>query len=171
LAPFVIFAGIESDILTDGSLDYKEDVLASFDYVVAAVHGQFSGTEVQMTKRLVAAVSNPFTTLLAHPTGRLLLSRDAYPVNLGAVFEACAAHGTWIEINAHPYRLDLDWRHLKLAKETGVKFVINPDAHHTSEIAYFKYGVNVARKGWLTRDDVTNTRSLAAVRKLLRRDR
>ena len=171
LAPFVVFAGIESDIFADGRLDYDDGTLAAFDYVVAAVHGQFSGTEAQMTKRLVTAVSHPRTTMLAHPTGRLLLSRDGYPVNLTAVFEACAAHDTWIEINAHPYRLDLDWRHLRTAKELGVKFVINPDAHHTGEIAYYRYGVNVARKGWLTKDDVTNTRSLAAVRKLLGRER
>ena len=167
LAPFVIFAGIESDILGDGSLDYTDEVLASFDCVVAAVHGQFSGTEAQMTKRLVAAVSNPRTTMLAHPTGRLLLSRDGYPVNLIAVFEACAAHDTWIEINAHPYRLDLDWHHLRTAREMGVKLVINPDAHHTSEVGYYRYGVNVARKGWLEKGDVTNTRTLAAMKKLL----
>jgi DNA polymerase (family 10) len=121
-----------------------------------------------MTDRIVAAVSNPFTTMLGHPTGRVLLSRDGYPVNLKKVFEACVAHDTWMEINAHPYRLDLDWRQVKTAKEMGVKFVINPDAHSTKEVAYYKYGVNVARKGWLTKDDVTNTRSLAAVRKLLR---
>ncbi len=167
LAPFVIFAGIESDILQDGALDYPDDVLASFDYVVASVHGQFTGSEAQMTERIVTAVSNPFTTMLGHPTGRVLLSRDGYPLNLVAVFEACVKHDTWIEINAHPYRLDLDWRHVKLAKEMGVRFVINPDAHSTKEIAYYTYGVNVARKGWLTRDDVLNTRSIGEVRKLL----
>jgi DNA polymerase (family 10) len=107
--------------------------------------------------------------MLGHPTGRLLLSRDGYPLNLIAVFEACAAHKTYIEINAHPYRLDLDWRHIRTAREMGVQFVINPDAHHTSEIAYFHYGVGVARKGWLTKDDVLNTRGLAAVKKLLKR--
>jgi len=169
LAPFVVFAGIESDILQNGELDYTDDVLASFDYVVASVHGQFTGTEAQMTDRIVAAVSNPFTTMLGHPTGRVLLSRDGYPVNLYKVFEACVEHDTWMEINAHPYRLDLDWRQVKTAKEMGVKFVINPDAHSTKEVAYYTYGVNVARKGWLTKDDVMNTRSLAAVRKLLAR--
>jgi DNA polymerase (family 10) len=167
LAPFVVFAGIESDILQSGALDYPDEVLASFDYVVASVHGQFTGTEAQMTDRIVAAVKNPFTTMLGHPTGRVLLSREGYPVNLIAVFEACVAHDTYIEINAHPYRLDLDWRHVKTAKEMGVKFVINPDAHHTAEIAYYKYGVNVARKGWLTKDDVMNTLDAAAVRKRL----
>jgi DNA polymerase (family 10) len=171
LAPFVLLAGVESDILQDGSLDYTDDVLAQFDHVVASVHGQFTGSEAQMTGRIVSAVTNPFTTMLGHPTGRLLLSREGYPVNLTAVFEACAAHNVYIEINAHPVRLDLDWRHLKTAKEMGVKFVINPDAHHTSEIDYFRFGVGVARKGWLTRDDVLNTRGLAAVRTLLRRGR
>ena len=168
LKPFVVFAGIESDILAEGQLDYDDDTLATFDYVVASVHGQFTGTEAQMTKRIVTAVSNKFTTMLGHPTGRLLLSRDGYPVNLIAVFEACAAHKTTIEINAHPYRLDLDWRHVRTAKEMGVQFVINPDAHHTSEIGYYRYGVGVARKGWLTKADVLNTHTLASVKKLLK---
>jgi DNA polymerase (family 10) len=167
LSPFVLFAGIESDILTDGRLDYDDETLAGFDHVVASVHGQFTGSEAQMTKRIVAAVSNPFTTILGHPTGRVLLSRDGYPVNLIAVFEACAAHKVLIEINAHPYRLDLDWRHVRTAKEMGVQFVINPDAHHTSEIGYYRYGVGVARKGWLTKGDVFNTHTAAAVRKAL----
>jgi DNA polymerase (family 10) len=168
MKPFVLFAGIESDILQDGALDYDDETLAKFDYVVASVHGQFTGTEAQMTKRIVTAVSNKFTTMLGHPTGRLLLSRDGYPVNLIAVFEACAAHKTTIEINAHPYRLDLDWRHVRTAKEMGVQFVINPDAHHTSEIGYYRYGVGVARKGWLTKADVLNTHTLASVKKLLK---
>ena len=168
LAPFVLFAGIESDILQDGSLDYANEVLAEFDYVVASVHGQFTGSEAQMTERIVKAVHNPFTTMLGHPTGRVLLSREGYPLNLTAVFEACAAHDVYIEINAHPYRLDLDWRHVKTAQDMGVKFVINPDAHHTTEIAYFEFGVGVARKGWLTKDDVLNTRTLQAVTETLR---
>jgi DNA polymerase (family 10) len=171
LAPFVLFAGIESDILMDGRLDYDEDVLASFEYVCASVHGQFTGTEAQMTKRIVTAVSNPFTTMLGHPTGRILLSREGYPLNLTAVFEACAAHKVWIEINAHPLRLDLDWRHVRTAKEMGVRFVINPDAHTTGEIAYFRYGVGVARKGWLTKDDVLNTRRAADVKAAFRKRR
>ncbi|HXV13172.1 MAG TPA: PHP domain-containing protein, partial [Candidatus Krumholzibacteria bacterium] len=165
LAPFVLFAGIESDILAEGQLDYDDETLSLFDHVVASVHGQFTGTEAQMTKRIVTAVSNPLTTMLGHPTGRLLLSRDGYPLNLTAVFEACAAHKVMIEINAHPYRLDLDWRHLRTAKDMGVHFVINPDAHHTSEIGYFRYGVGVARKGWLTKGDVFNTRNAAEVRR------
>ncbi len=168
LKPFVVFAGIESDILADGRLDYDDDILRGFDYVVASVHGQFTGTEAQMTQRIVTAISNPFTTMLGHPTGRVLLSRDGYPLNLVAVFEACVAHDVFIEINAHPYRLDLDWRHVRTAKEMGVRFVINPDAHHTSEIGYYKYGVGIARKGWLSKDDVLNTMGWAAVTKRLR---
>ncbi|HEX6790159.1 MAG TPA: DNA polymerase/3'-5' exonuclease PolX [Candidatus Krumholzibacteria bacterium] len=167
LTPFVVFAGIESDILLSGALDYSDDVLASFDYVVASVHGQFTGTEKQMTERIVTAVSNPHTTMLGHPTGRILLTRDGYPLDLRAVFEACVAHDTYIEINAWPNRLDLDWRHVKTAKEMGVKFVINPDAHTTKEVAFYRYGVNIARKGWLTKDDVLNTRGAAAVQKIL----
>jgi len=167
MKPFVVLAGIESDILQDGALDYTDDVLATFDYVCASVHGQFTGTEAQMTARIVAAVSNPFTTMLGHPTGRVLLARDGYPLNLTAIFEACAAHDVWLEINAHPARLDLDWRHIRTAREMGVRFVINPDAHETKEIAYFRYGVGVARKGWLTKDDVVNARPLADIRKLI----
>lgn len=167
MKPFVVFAGIESDILADGRLDYDDDTLATLDYVVASVHGQFTGTEAQMTQRIVTAVANPFTTMLGHPTGRLLLSRDGYPVNLIAVFEACAKHKVFIEINAHPVRLDLDWRHMRTAKDMGVEFVINPDAHNTNEIAYTRYGVGVARKGWLTKDDALNTKSLVAVRRVL----
>jgi DNA polymerase (family 10) len=169
LAPFVVFAGIESDILGDGRLDYDDDTLATFDYVVASVHGQFTGTEAQMTQRIVTAASNPFTTMLGHPTGRILLSRDGYPVNLIAVFEACAAHKVFIEINSWPNRLDLDWRHVRTAKEMGVQLVINPDAHGTSEIEFFRYGVGIARKGWLTKDDVLNTRSPDGVRDALRK--
>jgi DNA polymerase (family X) len=167
LSPFFIFAGIESDILQSGKLDYPDEILASFDYVVASVHGQFTGTEKEMTERIVRAVSNPYCTMLGHPTGRILLTRDGYPLDLRAVFEACVAHNTFMEINAWPNRLDLDWRHVKPAKEMGVRFVINPDAHTTKEIAFYKYGVNIARKGWLAKGDVLNTRSLADVRALL----
>ena len=107
--------------------------------------------------------------MLGHPTGRILLSRDGYPVNLIAVFEACAAHKVFIEINSWPNRLDLDWRHVRTAKEMGVQLVINPDAHGTSEIEFFRYGVGIARKGWLTKDDVLNTRSPDGVRDALRK--
>ncbi len=171
LKPFVIFSGTESDILTDGRLDYDEETLAGFDYVVASVHGQFTGTEAQMTQRIVTAVSNPFTTMLGHPTGRLLLTRDGYPLNLVAVFEACAKHNVFIEINSWPNRLDLDWRHLRTAKDIGVQFVINPDAHNIREIEFVRYGVGIARKGWLTKDDILNTKSSDGVRDALQKRR
>lgn len=154
LAPFRIFKGIESDILADGSLDYDDKVLASFDFVIASVHSLFKMDEKTMTARIVRAVQNPFTTVLGHPTGRLLLSRDGYPLNLSAVLEAAAEAGTAIEINAHPYRLDLDWRYCRKAKELGIPIPINPDAHEIEGFDHIRYGVGVARKGWLTADDV-----------------
>ena len=124
-----IFKGTESDILVDGRLDYDDDVLDSFDYVVASVHDHFNLPEPEMTARIVRAVSHPKVTMLGHATGRLLLRRDGYKVDLEAILQAAAKHGTMIEINAHPIRLDLDWVHCKRAKALGVQLVINPDAH------------------------------------------
>ncbi len=164
MAPFVIFHGVESDILSDGSLDYPDEVLAELDYVVASVHSQFTMSEAQMTERIVRAISNPYTTMLGHPTGRLLLMRDGYPVDLGAVIDAAAEHDVAIEINAHPRRLDLDWRWVRRAREAGVTIVVNPDAHEPGEIAAFRYGVGVARKGWLEKQHVLNTRTADEVR-------
>jgi DNA polymerase (family 10) len=158
-----VFHGTESDILPDGSLDYPDDVLAGFDYVVASIHGNFNLSEAEQTKRLIKAIENPFTTMIGHPTGRVLLSREGYALNLQAVIEACAAHHVMLEINAHPNRLDLDWRHCKTARDSGVMLVINPDAHTTDGIAHFRYGVGVARKGWLTKKDLLNTRTAAHV--------
>jgi len=165
LAPFVVFHGIESDIFGDGSLDYDEETLASFDYVVASIHGQFNMGEAEMTKRIVKAMSNPFCTMLGHPTGRLLLSREGYQVNLQAIIDAAVEYDVLLEINAHPNRLDLDWRHTKAARDAGAMIVINPDAHWTGDIEHYHYGVGVARKGWLERKDVLNTRTAAQVRK------
>jgi DNA polymerase (family 10) len=167
LKGFTIFKGIECDILPDGRLDYHDDVLASFDYIVASVHSHFNQTREEMTVRIVRAIRNPHTTMLGHATGRLLLKRDGYPVDLEAVLQAAAEAGTMVEINAHPARLDLDWVHCKRAKALGVKLVINPDAHSTDEIALYRYGVDVARRGWLERGDVFNTKSLAEVTKAL----
>jgi DNA polymerase (family 10) len=167
-----IFKGTECDILADGSLDFDDELLATFDYVVASVHSRFNMTEEEMTERMVRAVSNPYVTMLGHATGRLLLSRDAYRVDLEAVLRAAAKHGTLVEINAQPSRLDLDWLHVKHGKALGVQFVINPDAHSTGELELLRYGVDVARRGWLEKKDVVNTKTLAQVKKALqaRRD-
>ncbi|MGI9115813.1 MAG: DNA polymerase/3'-5' exonuclease PolX [Chthoniobacterales bacterium] len=156
LGGFRVFAGVECDILRDGSLDFPDDVLAELDFVVASVHGTLNLSEAEMTKRVIRALENPLVTMLAHPTGRLLLKRDAYPIDLAAVIEAAAETGTWIEINAAPKRLDLDWRWWPLAKSKGVRCVINPDAHRVSRLQDLWFGIGVARKGWLTKEDVVN---------------
>lgn len=163
-----LFKGAECDILADGSLDYDDALLASFDYVVASVHSYFNQTAEEMTARIVKAVSHPRVTMLGHATGRLLLRRDGYKVDLEAVLQAAAKHGTMIEINANPYRLDLDWIHCKRAKALGVPLVINPDAHSTGELNFARrFGVDVARRGWLEKSDVFNTQPLKQVAKAL----
>jgi DNA polymerase (family X) len=162
-----LFKGTECDILADGKLDYDEKVLATFDYVVASVHSHFSQTQEEMTQRIVRALSNPHVSMLGHATGRLLLRRDGYKVDVEAVLQAAAKYGKMVEINAHPMRLDLDWIHCKRARALGVKLVINPDAHSTGDLEYLPYGVDVARRGWLTKEDVFNTQSLAQVSKHL----
>ncbi len=159
LAPFKIFKGIESDILNDGALDYADEVLASFDFVVASIHAQLNMDEQTATERLIKAISNPFTTMLGHPTGRLLLKRAAYPINHYAVIDACAKYGVIIEINAHPWRLDLDWRYVKYAIDKGVKISINPDAHEKNGYHDMYYGVCVGRKAGLTAKDTFNALS------------
>lgn len=152
LFPFKIFKGIECDILGDGNLDYTNDVLASFDFTVASIHSNLKMTEEKAMSRLLKAIENPYTTILGHPTGRLLLMREGYPVNHKKIIDACADNGVVIEINAHPYRLDLDWRHIDYAINKGVKLSINPDAHHTEGYHDMYYGVCVARKGGLYKD-------------------
>jgi DNA polymerase (family 10) len=154
---FTILKGTECDILPDGGLDFPDDLLATFDYVVASVHTHFNQTLEEMTARIVRAVSHPSVTILGHATGRLLLRREPYKVDLEAVMNAAARHGTWIEINAHPMRLDIDWLACKRAKSLRVGLVIDPDAHATQEIANISYGVDLARRGWLEKDDVRNT--------------
>lgn len=158
-----LFKGIECDILADGSLDYDDDLLDSFDYVVASVHSFFNQSREEMTARIVRAIRHPAVTMLGHSTGRLLLRREGYQVDLEAAIQAAAQTGTMIEINANPQRLDLDWIHCKRAKALGVPLVINPDAHNTADLAMYHYGVDVARRGWLTASDVFNTRSLRQV--------
>ena len=168
---FRLFAGVECDILRDGALDFDDEVLAELDYVVASVHSAFTLSEADMTRRIIRAMSNPFVTMLAHPTGRLLLKRDPYAVDVPAIIDAAAATGTWIEINAAPKRLDLDWRWWPLAKEKGVKCVINPDAHRTERLQELWFGIGVARKGWLTKADVMNCLPLGKIENELARKR
>jgi DNA polymerase (family 10) len=165
---FRLFAGSEVDILKDGSLDYPDDVLAQLDYTVVSVHSVFNLTQAEMTKRIIRAISNPRATMLGHLTGRLLLSREPYQVDIPAIIEAAAETGTIIELNANPRRLDMDWRWWPLAKEKGVKCAINPDAHHTGHLQFLWYGVGAARKGWLTRQDVINTLPLGKIEAALK---
>ncbi len=164
---FRVFAGVECDILRDGSLDFSDEILAELDYAVASVHSVFNLPEAEMTKRIIRAMENPYITILGHPTGRLLLKREGYAIDIPAVLDAAAATGTWIEINAAPKRLDLDWRWWPMAKEKGVKCVINPDAHRVERLQDLWFGVGVARKGWLTKGDVMNCLSLVKMEKAL----
>jgi DNA polymerase (family 10) len=167
LKGFKILKGTESDILADGSLDYPEEVLKKFDFVIASVHSRFKMGEDQMTKRLIKALENPYTTMLGHMTGRLLLAREGYALNVDRIIEVAAKHKKIIEINASPHRFDIDWRYLKRAAEKGVRFSINPDAHSPEGLRDTFYGVGIARKGWLAKKDVVNTMSLAEVEKYL----
>lgn len=164
---FKVFAGIESDILTDGSLDYPDEVLASFDFVIASVHSAFGMDQKTMTERLITALKNPHVTMLGHPTGRLILAREGYPVDLERIIQVAAGYNKMIELNANPYRLDLDWRWCRRAKEMGVRVSINPDAHSPEGLEDLVYGVDTARKGWLEAADVFNCISLAGMKELL----
>jgi DNA polymerase (family X) len=165
---FRLFAGVECDILRDGALDFPDEVLSQLDYVVVSVHSAFNLSESEMTQRVIRALENPFVTILAHPTGRLLLKRDPYQIDIPAVLDAAARTGTWVELNAAPKRLDLDWRWWPLAKQKGVKCVINPDAHRTERLQDLWFGIGIARKGWLTREDVANCLPLGKIEQALR---
>ena len=164
---FRLFTGVECDILKDGSLDFSDEILSRLDYVVASVHSVFNLPEAEMTRRLIKAISNPHVTMLGHMTGRLLLTRKPYALDIPAVIEAAAETGTLIELNGNPQRLDMDWRWWPLAKEKGVRCVINPDAHHTSGFRHLWFGVAEARKGWLTRADVVNCLPLGKIEAVL----
>lgn len=157
---FHVFKGIEADILPDGNLDYDDKILRSFDFVIAAIHSHFRMSEEEMNSRLIRALDNKFTTILAHPTGRLLLSRDPYSLDLKKIIDFAAKKGKVIELNANPHRLDLDWRYCKYAKSRGVKIAINPDAHNISGLYHIDFGINIARKGWLEPSDCINCLSL-----------
>ncbi len=160
-----VFTGTECDILSDGRLDFADDVLAGLDYVVVSVHSVFK--QADMTKRIIRAIENPHATMLGHLTGRLLLQREGYVVDTEKIVDAAIANQVVIELNASPYRLDMDWRHWRKAAERGLLCSINPDAHGTDQLAYFRVGVGAARKGWLTKENVLNTRPLAQVKKWL----
>src|ERR1700720_297634 len=165
------FAGVECDILRDGKLDFEDEILAELDFAVASIHSVFNLSEAEMTKRIIRAMENPFITVLGHPTGRLLLKRDPYLVDVPAVLEAAAATGTWIELNAAAKRLDLDWRWWPLAKQKGLKCGINPDAHRTERLQDLWFGVGIARKGWLTKSDVMNCLPLGKIESALQAKR
>lgn len=160
MAPFRIFKGIESDILNDGSLDYPEDILSKFEVIIASVHSNLRMDEAKATQRIIKAVENPFTRILGHPTGRLLLSRQGYPLDHQKVIDACAANGVSIELNASPYRLDLDWSWIPYALEKGVMISINPDAHSKQGIHDIHYGVLSARKGALSAAQCLNAKGV-----------
>ena len=162
----ILLSGTECDILKDGKLDFPDSLLSELDYVVASVHSGFTSDEKEMTQRIIRAMENPHVTCLGHPTGRLLLEREAYPLNIPKILDAAAATGTWIELNANPWRLDLDWRWWHKARDLGVLCCINPDAHKTSHLRFLDFGVTLARKGWLRAQDVVNTRTLSQLRKL-----
>jgi DNA polymerase (family 10) len=166
-----IFKGIEADILPDGSMDYPDSLLSQFDFVIASVHSRFNLSEEDQTRRICRALSNRYVTMLGHPTGRLLLSRAGYRVDMGRIIKAAAAHQKIIEINGSRHRLDLDWRWARLAKAQGVKFCINPDAHAVDELANVSLGVNVACKAGLEPGDVVNTGSLADMKAELQKTR
>jgi DNA polymerase (family 10) len=168
---FQIFCGVECDILKDGQLDFSDEVLAQLDYVVASVHASFTLSEKEMTQRIIRAMQNRYVTILGHPSGRILLSREPYQVDLGEIVKAAAETGTIIELNANPRRLDMDWRFWKLAKELGVRCAINPDAHSIHGLQDLWFGIQAARKGWLTREDVVNCLPLNEARKFLQKKR
>src|SRR4030095_10617006 len=167
LKGFKILKGIESDILPAGSVDYPEEILKKFDFIIASVHAAFTMSEAEMTRRLIKALENPYTTMLGHLTGRLLLGREGYSFNLDRIIETAARHKKVIEINANPHRFDMDWRHLRRAAGKGVRFSINPDAHSPEGLKDTFYGVGIARKGWLTPKDVINTMPLGQIESFL----
>lgn len=166
-APVHVFSGVECDILPDGSLDVPAEVRAQLDYVVVSVHSGFTQSEEEMTRRIIRAIEQPHVTMLGHLTGRLLLRREGYRVDIGRVIDAAAACGIVIELNANPWRLDMDWRHWRHAASRGVLTSINPDAHDIGDLDYARAGVLAARKGWLTKEHVLNTLGLKAVKEWL----
>ena len=166
-SPFKIFKGIESDILKDGSLDYPDKILEKFDFVIAAVHSSFNMSKENMTKRIICAIENPYTTILGHPTGRLLTVRDGYKLDFEKILYSLKENNKVVEINSQPFRLDIDWRWAIKAKELGIKFFICPDAHNVEDFNYVRYGINIARKASLSKNDILNTLSFINLSKFL----
>jgi DNA polymerase (family 10) len=167
LKNFKIFKSIECDILMDGNLDYSDDILQLFDLVIISIHSRFQMTESQATERMLKAMENPYVTIIGHPTGRLLLAREGYPIDMNTIIDAAAARQISVELNANPHRLDIDWRLLKHAKEKGVKISINPDAHRIEGFNDIQYGIGIARKGWLSPVDVLNTHTAQQFQKFI----
>ncbi len=171
LAPFKIFKGIESDILNDGSLDYDEDILRKFDFIVASIHSNLRMDEEKATARLIGAIENPYTRILGHPTSRLLLARPGYPINYKKVIDACAANGVVMELNSNPQRMDIDFSWLEYCQDLGVMVSINPDAHSRTQVGYLKYGVLSGRKGLLKKDNCLNAMTLGNFEKWILENR
>jgi DNA polymerase (family 10) len=163
-----ILKGAEVDILPDGTLDYPDRVLERLDFVIASVHTNLNMSEEEMTARVVKALRNRYVGIFAHPTGRLILQREGYRLSYEAVFKAAAEEGVVVEINANPRRLELDWREMRAAKAHGLKLAVNPDAHHVNDYLNLRYGIGIARKGWLTAEDVINTYPVERTLEVLR---
>jgi len=169
LGGLVLLKSAEVDILEDGSLDLPDAVLTQLDFTVCAVHYKFDLSRKRQTERVLRAMDNPHFNILAHPTGRLINEREPYDIDLEQIMQAARARGCFLELNAHPDRLDLNDAHCKLARDIGLKLAVSTDAHSTSDLEFMRYGIGQARRGWLQADDVLNTRSLNALKKLLRR--
>ncbi|MEM2890077.1 MAG: PHP domain-containing protein, partial [Candidatus Hadarchaeum sp.] len=166
-----ILKGIEVDILADGTLDLEEALLAQLDFVIASIHSRFKMNRNEMTQRILKAMENPYVTILGHPTGRLILSREPYQVDMEALLEGARKNGVAMELNAHPHRLDLHWLHLKMAMEKGVKISINPDAHQVEGLRDMVYGIGTARRGWVPKEAVLNTLPWEEFKKKLKNTR
>lgn len=164
-----VFAGTECDILIGGSLDFSDEILKQLDFVIASIHQPFKQDEKTITKRMIKAIEHPLTTMIAHPTGRLLLKREPYPIDMQKVIDAAIANQKIIELNTNPYRLDMDWRLWHRAIDKGLLCSINPDAHHVDHYLFIHAGINVAKKGWITKDHVFNTWPISKIKKYLKR--
>jgi DNA polymerase (family 10) len=169
LKNFQVFSGIECDILKDGSLDFSDEILKQLDFVIISAHRYFKMDKDDMTQRFIRAIENPYTTIIGHLTGRILRYRDPYQLDIPKIIDACISNEKIMELNAYPNRLDMDWRYWIKAKEKGLKCCINPDAHSTKGLENCKFGINMARKGWLDKYDVINTLSLKEMKSFLKK--